>query len=274
MSRAPLVVVDLSGLVHRYFHVTPGTAGRAAFGAIEKLVLTQAPALFALAEDANYPTFRHELMASWGATYKAKRVEGRDDNKHALGLEQIRIAGEMAEDVLGIRRLWARGFEADDVIAALVARARAERRLVRVVAWDKDLLQLVGDDVHLWDCLHHNFTDPAGVVSKLGVLPHQVVDYLSMVGDSSDSVPGVWGCGPVAAQAVLGRFGTLEAAFDSAARGRDSDPFWAANAKIWSRLAGDAPRLAADRASQLVRLREDVPLRGVDQLDELLVEGL
>lgn len=266
----PLYVFDLSGLVYRHYKTVPAMSGRSAFAVIEGIVQQKSPALFALAEDTGFENFRHELMRGWGLKYKAHRNE---DEKAAV-LDQIRICGEMAEDILGVRRFSVAGYEGDDVVAALVERASQEARNSIIVGWDKDFWQLVRDEpprVRLWD----GKADPRkeqDCVERFGVRPAQMVDYLCMVGDSSDGVPGVWGCGPKAAEGVLGAFETLEEAFASAAEGRESHPFWKANGKVWSRLGGDVPRVAADRARQLIRLRP--PSLELGPLHELLVEAV
>lgn len=260
-SKDTLYIIDLSGFVHRFFHVGPSWAGRNFAEMLKKLLERRGPSHVAIAEDLPFPTFRHELTQ----TYKATRADRPVAEKVAV-LEQLRIAGELADDVYGVKRLAAKGFEADDVIATVTAQAVEEGLQVVIMALDKDMMQLIGTYACMWDG-KDKVTGAAGVMEKFGVTPRQVVDYLSMVGDSSDNVPGVWGCGPVAAVKVLKTFGTLDAALSSAEVGRDDNEFWKANPKVWSRIAGARP--AVEAARRLVRLRTDVPL--VFAMDELRV---
>jgi DNA polymerase-1 len=263
-----LYVLDLSGFVHRYLHGNPHGAAKMFIAMLQKLVDSRGPAYFAVAEDLQLPTFRHELMAEYKQG-RSKRREQQGIQERVTELEQLRLAGEMAEDGLGVTRIAARGFEADDAIAAAVALARRAGIPAVVLCFDKDFSQLVTRETLLWDGkLPGKITDAAAVHAAHGVWPAQFADYLAMVGDTSDGVPGIWGCGPVAAAKVLAEFETLDDALDSAEQGRTSHPFWEANGKVWSRLAGS--RAVAERSRKLVTLRADAPI-GVT-LDELWVE--
>jgi 5'-3' exonuclease len=262
-----LWVFDLSGLVHKFWHATGPWAARNVADLFRRFVEAQQPKRVAIAEDLPFPTFRHDLMAEWGMVYKGTRPD-RGGNEKGLIAEQMRHASELAEDAYGFARFVAQGFEADDIAATLTKQALAEGLRVVVVAADKDMCQLVDDDeqVILWNGKltgkERLVSGPPEVHQRLGVWPWQVVDYLSLVGDTSDAVPGVKGIGEESAAKILAEFKTLDRAFAEAAKGRTAHPFWSLpyHGRIWSALAGDPPKQAAARARRLIELRQDVPL--------------
>jgi DNA polymerase-1 len=263
-----LYVVDLSALVHRFWHIGPAFAARNFLTLMQKMIALRGPARLAIAEDNVWPTFRHELRAD----YKAKRKKHESGADRASKLEQLRIAGEMAEDMLGARRFNVQGFEGDDVIASLASWGVEEGLKVVLIAVDKDIMQLVSRHVVMWDGKANGFAvGPAQVFEKLGVEPNQVVDYLAMVGDK-DEVPGLPGIGPVGAKDILHAFTTLDRALDEAhaegpARGANH-PFFERRPKLWAKLVGS--RKDAALAQKLARLRHDVPL-GIASIDDLLL---
>ncbi len=199
-----LYILDLHCWMHR-FHRT--MMGRSAHGFIEfvtKIIRDRAPSHIAVCTDLPWPTFRHQLAPK---VYKAQR-DPPDPNL----IERIRWAKEMLEDLLGIKVFAAKGYEADDLIAVLTKRAVEDGLKVVIVAIDKDLLQLVdGERVFMWDSKQAVWGTPE-VIAKFGVRPDQLRDYLAIVGDSSDNVPGVKGAGPKAAVELLTAFDTLDRA--------------------------------------------------------------
>ena len=204
-----LFVVDISGYVFRAYHALPplsspsGEPTHAVLGVttmLQKLIQEQTPALLAVAMDSRTRSFRHELYDA----YKANRPPAPEDLK-----QQMRRVREIVE-AYGIPVLQQDGLEADDVIATAVGQARAAGLRVVIVSADKDLLQLVGDDVVMYDTGRNRVFGPQETVAKLGVPPHQVRDYLALVGDSSDNVPGVPSVGPKTAAKLLGEFGSLD----------------------------------------------------------------
>jgi DNA polymerase-1 len=263
-----LYLVDMSAFVHRFFHVGPPFAARNFTTMLEKLIANRAPARMAICEDLEWPTFRHELAPK---TYKA----GRPVNDKVAVLEQMRKAGEFIDDIVGARRMSAKGFEADDVIASLASWGVEEGLKVVIVGLDKDLTQLISSRVVMWDG-KDKITGPNDVTVKVRagvrakVRPDQVVDFLTMAGDSTDNVPGIKGIGPVAAVEILERFGRLDPALDEAnAAGPDrgaNHPFFKAKPRLWAKLV--ASRAEANACRKLVKLRHDVPLR-LESLDDL-----
>ncbi len=156
---------------------------------------------------------REELYAEYKATREKMPQELRDS------LPRIR---ELVE-AFGDRVIAVDGWEADDVIGTLAARARAEGLEAVIVSGDKDFLQLVGDGVRLLNPgrggpqgVAAEWVDEKGATAKIGVAPERVVDYLALVGDSSDNVPGAPGIGPKTARKLLESYGTLEEVLDRA----------------------------------------------------------
>ena len=266
-----LYVMDLSGFLVRAFKVRGNQrwAHRAVLDAARKVVGgPRAPGFFAAALDLPGRTFRHDLSLA----YKATRKDDAPAYEHALLLEQQRWAVEALWDGLGVRSVGAAGFEADDVVATLCARARSSGMDVVVMAYDKDFAQLVDRRTVLWDG-KQRVRGEAEVFDEFGVEPRQFVDYLALVGDKSDNVRGVRGVGPEGAKRLLQHFDTLDAALSYSPTPGD-EPLWASWHKssagqVYQRvLDGRADAMAA---RELVRLRTDVPLP-FEWLDELKLE--
>lgn len=200
-----LYVFDLHCWIHRY-HATMG--GRAAHGFIEfvgRVLEEKKPTHVAVARDYPHPTFRHKLAPN---VYKANRSVNAPDPQL---LERIRWAHELLEDVHGIPVYGVPGFEADDIIATICREAEMQLMNVVIVGMDKDLMQLIhgGPSIQtkcfMWDG-KHRVIGPNSVHNKFGVEPEQMEDYLAIVGDGVDCVPGVKGLGPRAAREILKTF--------------------------------------------------------------------
>jgi DNA polymerase I len=206
-----LFVVDLSGYVFRAYHaITPlsnsrGEPTHAVMGTVnmlQKVVSEKRPDMFAVAMDSRTPSFRKTI----DPRYKAHRPPAPED----LGQQMARCR-EIAV-AYNIPVYEEPGFEADDLIAAVTARAVSEDLRVVIVSADKDLMQLVrdhDDQVVLWDSMRDRVYGPKEVYEKFGVRPSQLRDYLALTGDTSDNVPGVPGVGPKTAADLLNRFGDL-----------------------------------------------------------------
>lgn len=160
------------------------------------------PHRFAVVMDSISPTFRHERYPE----YKATREKTPED-LHA----QIPIIEEILS-ALGVPMIRVDRYEADDVMATLATRCREAGESCRVISGDKDLLQLVADPVRILKPSKNGLEeiDRDAVYREWGVWPEQILDYLSLVGDTSDNVPGVKGIGAKTAAQLLGTFGTLE----------------------------------------------------------------
>ena len=210
-----LVLIDGSGYIFRAFHALPpmtrsdGTPVNAVFGFTKmllKLVDDIKPHSVAVIFDAGRVTFRNEIYQD----YKANRSDPPDelvpqfalvrDAAHAMSLPVIEMSG----------------FEADDVIATYARLARDEGRKTVIVSSDKDLMQLVNDDVEMLDPMKQRRIGRNEVFEKFGVGPEHVVDVQSLAGDSTDNVPGVPGIGVKTAAELIGQFGSLDALLDGA----------------------------------------------------------
>ncbi len=209
MSDKTLLLVDGSSYLYRAYHALPDLRGpgNVPTGALRgvvsmlKLLREQHPAaLGACVFDAKGRTFRDD----WYADYKANRSAMPDDL--ALQIEPIHEAVKL----LGWPVLSVPGIEADDAIGTLCKAAAAAGYQVIVSTGDKDLAQLVGEHVTLVNTMSNERLDPAGVVAKFGVAPERIVDYLTLVGDTVDNVPGVEKVGPKTAAKWIAEYGSLE----------------------------------------------------------------
>ncbi|MGE3634899.1 MAG: DNA polymerase, partial [Sandaracinaceae bacterium] len=244
-----LYVMDLMGFVFRAYHALPpmstrsGEPTHAVYGVTQMilaLVEQQKPHLLAVALDPSGPTFRHGIYPD----YKANRREHPEDLR-----PQIARLSDVLE-AYAIPRFLEPGFEADDLIATLVKKARAAGLRVVIVAADKDLLQLVADDVLMYDTMREVVYGPAEAEIKLGVPPKKVAQYLALVGDSSDNVPGVRSVGPKTAAQLLS---TYESVADIYAH-LDDIPKKGVREKLREQKA------QAELSLELVSLRDDVPI--------------
>ncbi|MBU6961310.1 DNA polymerase I [Pseudomonas sp. CVAP len=202
MSQAPLVLVDGSSYLYRAFHALPPltTSKGLPTGAV-KGVLNMLKSLrkqypdspFAVVFDAKGGTFRDDMYAE----YKANRPSMPDDMR--VQIEPLH-ASVIA---LGFPLLCVDGVEADDVIGTLARSSAAADRPVVISTGDKDMAQLVDGHITLVNTMTGSAMDVAGVKEKFGVAPEQIIDYLALMGDSSDNIPGVPGIGPKTASGLL-----------------------------------------------------------------------
>jgi DNA polymerase-1 len=151
---------------------------------------------------------------------------------------------------MGIAAVEAQGFEADDVIATLALRARKAGMEVTIVTSDKDMMVLVGDGVRMYDSMRENHYGPEEVEKKFGVPPEQMLDMLSLAGDTSDNIPGIPGVGPKTAAQLIQQHGDMESVLKAAPKMKGK------RAKALVEHADNA-RLAR----KLIRLRDDVPFQ-------------
>ncbi len=206
-----LVLVDGYSYLYRAFHVpnlqrlttSAGEPTGAIYGfinMIRRLRTDHEPDLIAVILDAPGPTFRDELFAA----YKAQRPPMPDELRAQIDplIEIVRA--------MGLPLLREPGVEADDVIGTLVHGATARDLETLIATSDKDMAQLVSDKVRLVDTLSDRILDPDGVREKFGVPPERMIDYLALVGDTSDNIPGVPGVGPKTAAKWLAEFGDLD----------------------------------------------------------------
>src|SRR5688572_4969761 len=212
-------LIDGSAQLHRaYFAIkglstTRGLPTNAVYGfttMLRKLYQDEDPEYVGTSFDLPGPTFRHQEYTE----YKAHRRRMEDDL--SVQLPYVRRVCE----IFGLPEVAAPGFEADDVIATLARQAVEGGRKVVVVSGDKDLLQLVTDDVLVLSPGREGapsiLYDARGVEERFGVPPARVVDVLALVGDAVDNVPGVPGIGDKGARDLVREFGSLESVLENA----------------------------------------------------------
>ncbi|MHB8453364.1 MAG: DNA polymerase I [Acidiferrobacterales bacterium] len=205
----PLVLVDGSSYVYRAFHAMPnltnsrGEHTGAVYGVanmLRKLLKDYDPQHVAVVFDAPGRTFRDDIYGE----YKANRPAMPDEL-----IAQI-TAIHAIVDAMGLVRLVVENVEADDVIASLADQAVAHGMDTVISTGDKDLAQLVSDHITLIDTMTNTRYDRAAVIDKFGVPPERIVDYLALVGDAVDNIPGVPKVGPKTAARWLQEYGSLD----------------------------------------------------------------
>ncbi|MES9882702.1 MAG: 5'-3' exonuclease H3TH domain-containing protein, partial [Sedimenticola sp.] len=205
----PFILVDGSSYLFRAYHALPpltnshGEATGAIVGVINmlrKLIDEYKPEHMAVVFDAPGGSFRNEMYDQ----YKANRPPMPDDLR-----EQIEPLHRIVK-ALGLPLLMVPGVEADDVIGTLASQASSLEMNTLISTGDKDLAQLVDERVTLINTMSNSLMDREGVVAKFGVTPEQIIDYLALVGDSSDNIPGIPKCGPKTAVKWLGAYGSAD----------------------------------------------------------------
>jgi DNA polymerase-1 len=209
-----IYVIDISSYVFRAYHALPplsnskGEPTHAVAGVssmLLKLLREHEPHRLIVAMDSKERSFRKELYEP----YKANRPPAPPD------LQQQMIRVREVVEAWGMAPIEAPGFEADDIIATLVAQARDKGLRVVIVSADKDLLQLVGPDVLMYDTMRNKVFGAEETREKLGVEPGQVRDLLALMGDSSDNVPGVPSVGQKTAAKLLEEYGSFEGIYEN-----------------------------------------------------------
>ncbi len=208
MERMEIYLIDGSSYIYRAFYAMrdlstskglPTNAIYILARMLLKILKEKTPEHISFILDSKGPTIRHEIYEE----YKAKRQKMPE----ALQKQMPYILRLV--DELGISILQKEGHEADDIIATLARRFRDKANII-IISGDKDLMQLVGDHIILWDSLKDKRFDPTGVKEKYGVGPEYIPDLLSLMGDSSDNIPGVPGIGQKSAITLISKMGHLE----------------------------------------------------------------
>ncbi|MDG6472601.1 DNA polymerase I [Glaesserella parasuis] len=212
IAKNPLVLVDGSSYLYRAFHAFPpltnkqGEPTGAMYGVLnmlKSLIAQVEPSHIAVVFDAKGKTFRDELFEQ----YKSHRPPMPDELR-----SQIQPLHAIIK-ALGIPLLSIEGVEADDVIGTLAVQASQAGKHVLISTGDKDMAQLVNDHIMLINTMNNTLLDREGVIEKYGIPPELIIDYLALLGDSSDNIPGVKGVGEKTAIALLQGIGSMQAIY-------------------------------------------------------------
>ncbi|MDH3390475.1 MAG: DNA polymerase I [Desulfobulbaceae bacterium] len=213
-EKSPVYLVDGSAYFYRAYHaVAPlttanGLPTHAAYGftnILFRIIKEKSPEFLAVAFDAKGPNFRHEMYSD----YKANRPPMPDDL--AVQIPYIKRIVE-AHNILTMEE---QGVEADDLIASAARQLVAAGHKVIVVSGDKDLLQLVGDNIVVWEPMKDVVLDSEGVKKKYNLYPYMLLDFFALMGDKSDNIPGIPGIGPKSAEKLINEFGSLENLYEN-----------------------------------------------------------
>lgn len=255
VQKSTLYLIDGSAIAYRSYFGTirnrlttsrgePTGAVYAFVNSLLKILNESRPDYIGIAFDAPEKTFRHQVYEDYKAT------------REAMPEDLVKQLPYMFEFIkaLNIPTIIMPGFEADDIIGTLAYRARQHNLLVYIVTGDKDFMQLLTDDVLILKPAiagkEVEIIDAEGVLTKWGVKPHQIPDYLGLIGDSSDNIPGVKGIGPAKAQPLLQEFGDLEGVLNNLDR--------IGNPRIRD-LIRDGAHLAR-LSKELATIKTDVPV--------------
>lgn len=204
-----LIIIDISNFIFRAFfairplHAPDGTPVNAVYGVLSMLhnmIVKYQPTHIMIARDTKEGSFRKEIYPE----YKAHRTEPPDELK-----PQFALVDELIK-VLRIPEMKMANYEADDIIGSVACQWEKEFDEILIASGDKDLMQFVRGPIKMLDTMKEKIYEREDVKDKMGVYPEQIVDFLSLIGDSSDNIPGVDGIGPKGAQNLLEEFGTLE----------------------------------------------------------------
>ncbi len=250
-SPPPFILVDGSSYLFRAYHALPpltnsrGEATGAVVGVVNmlrKLIADYRPEYMAVVFDAPGGSFRNEMYDQ----YKANRPPMPEDLR-----EQIEPLHRIVE-AMGLPLLMVPGVEADDVIGTLASQASRQGMDTLISTGDKDLAQLVDGHVTLINTMSNTLMDHDGVVTKFGVRPEQIIDYLALVGDSSDNIPGVPKCGPKTAVKWLDQYGDIDRLLAHADE---------IKGKVGEYLRDNLPQLELSRRLTTIRLDVDLECR-------------
>lgn len=254
-AKRELILVDGSGYIFRAFFALPqlnnsrGIPTNAVYGFIRmlvKLLKDARPSHIAVVFDAPGKTFRDDLFSD----YKANRSETPNDLRSQIPYIH------RAVDAMRIKKIVIDGYEADDVIGTLAARAAKQRIETVLVTADKDFMQLVGPHVTLWDTMRDRRISAREIKERFGVEPRALIDIQALTGDTIDNVKGVPGIGEKTASALIQKFGDLDNLYQRLDEVERSEIRGAK--KVMELLR--THRADAELARKLVRIDLDVPL--------------
>ena len=215
MSKEKLLLVDGSSYLYRAFHALPdlrssdGRPTGAIYGVLnmlQKLIKSERPDYLSVVFDTPAKTFRHDIFPD----YKANRQKTPEDL-----IAQIEPLHQLIIN-LGLPLIAVDGVEADDVIGTLALEADKKGIKTLIATGDKDMAQLVTENIHLIDTMKNLTMGPAEVKEKFGIQPDRFIDYLSLAGDTSDNIPGVEKVGPKTAIKWINEYGSLDGVIQNA----------------------------------------------------------
>ena len=251
----PLILIDGSSYLYRAYHALPPLmssknqptgAIRGVISMINKILLDHPNSPLGVIFDAKGKTFRHEMYKD----YKANRPPMPEDL-----VVQIEPINQIIE-ALGIKLLSIKGVEADDVIGTLAKEANEAGLDTVISTGDKDMTQLVNKHIKVVNTMSNELLDEKGVENKFGVKPELIIDYLALVGDTSDNVPGVEKVGPKTAVKWLTEYGSLDEIIKNAEK---------ISGKVGENLRNGLSQLHISK--ELVTIKKDVSLEvGVKDL--------
>ena len=251
----PIILVDGSSYLYRAYHALPPLttsknqptgAIKGVISMIKKILIDHPESPLAVVFDAKGKTFRHDMYSE----YKANRPPMPEDL-----VQQIEPIHQIITH-MGIKLIMIPGVEADDVIGTLAEQARQKRLDTVISTGDKDMTQLVCKNVSVVNTMSGELLNESGVLKKFGVEPKYITDYLALIGDKSDNVPGVEKVGPKTAVKWLDEFGDIEGIKSNAE---------SIGGKVGENLRASLETL--DLAHQLVKIKTDVELDlGIEDL--------
>ncbi len=251
----PIILVDGSSYLYRAYHALPPLttsknqptgAIKGVISMIKKILIDHPESPLAVVFDAKGKTFRHDMYSE----YKANRPPMPEDL-----VQQIEPIHQIIT-LMGIKLIMIPGVEADDVIGTLAEQARQKRLDTVISTGDKDMTQLVCKNVSVVNTMSGELLNESGVLKKFGVEPKYITDYLALIGDKSDNVPGVEKVGPKTAVKWLDEFGDIDGIKSNAE---------SIGGKVGENLRASLETL--DLAHQLVKIKTDVELDlGIEDL--------
>ena len=251
----PIILVDGSSYLYRAYHALPPLttsknqptgAIKGVISMIKKILIDHPESPLAVVFDAKGKTFRHDMYSE----YKANRPPMPEDL-----VQQIEPIHQIIT-LMGIKLIMIPGVEADDVIGTLAEQARQKRLDTVISTGDKDMTQLVCKNVRVVNTMSGELLNESGVLKKFGVEPKYITDYLALIGDKSDNVPGVEKVGPKTAVKWLDEFGDIDGIKSNAE---------SIGGKVGENLRASLETL--DLAHQLVKIKTDVELDlGIEDL--------
>ncbi len=249
MAKKTLYLIDGANYVFRAYYAirslsnSKGFPTNALYGftqMILKLMRDEKPDHLAVVFDTAEPTFRDEMYED----YKANRTAPPDDL-----VQQFPYFKPILE-ALSIFVLELPGFEADDIIGTLAKKLASDELEVVIVSGDKDLMQLVGDSVKMFDSMKDRRIGEKEVEAQFGVKPRQVIDVLGLAGDASDNIPGVSGIGMVTASKLIAQYGSVEGVIEHAKE---------LSKGLAERIEKDVDKARLSR--ELATIKTDVPVK-------------